>query len=416
MVSTNLYQSVEADEPTFGLCKANITFDDATVLMEREARPLGTEAVPVQRAGRRILAEPVLAAIDAPPYRAAAMDGFAVHDAEFRSAAACASIIGSSYPTAPWRASVGPGEAVRIMTGAEVPPECDRVLPIELVDERESSLWLRGPLPDRHHIREQGSDIRTGDMVLPAGAILDPRRMLVACGADARTVTAWRQPVVRAIASGDELVAPGDARDGDGRIPDSLSESLLLLARQWGAKPIGGARVPDDLNKISEAALEAIDADVLIMIGGASRGDRDFARPALASLGLQMVFESVLMKPGKPVWYGKIGQCHIVGLPGNPTAAFTIARLFLVPLLCALGGRGFASGLDWQPRLLARACPADAGRESFLCARTIEGSVEILERQVASAQKMLAEADCLVRMVAGGAALPHGALVNTLKL
>lgn len=404
--------SEESAEP----CAASLPFDAAIALIDGMARPLGTESVPIARAGRRILAAPVRSGIDAPPYRAAAMDGFAVREADLHSPFRGLRVVGQSYPAAPWRRQVGPGEAVRIMTGAEVPAGCDRVLPIEIVAEHDGHLTLPVTLPDRTHVRERGSDMRAGAIVLPAGAMLDPRRLLVASAADAETIEVWRQPMVRAIASGDELVAPGRARLGEGRIPDSLSESLLLLARQWGAKPDGAARVADDAGAIADAARAAVDGDVLLMIGGASRGDRDFARAALIPLGLRPVFEGVAMKPGKPVWYGRVGGCHVLGLPGNPTAAFTVARLFLVPLLCALGGRGLRAGLTWHGRPLANAMPASGPREAFLCGQSGDDGVTVLDRQLASFQRLLADADVLVRIPANAPPLPAGTLVDTIKL
>lgn len=160
------------------------------------------------------------------------------------------------------------------------------------------------------------------------------------------------------------------------------------------------------------------DCDVLVIAGGASNGDCDLARPVLRALGLVPLFAGVSIKPGKPVWYGKVGGVHVLGLPGNPAAAMTVARLFLVPLLAALSGRSFAGALDWQERLLAAPIEAaDPKRDMALLGhRSADGRVAMLPRQSASAQLPLAKAELLVLRPAGGPALPAGAPVRILDL
>jgi len=396
------------------ICPANIRFDEAIAILRKEAQPLGIETTRLAKAGRRVLAEPVIARIDAPRFDAAAMDGFALRSGappgkeEYR-------IVGAAYPGAPWGGIIGDGEAVRIMTGAAVPPGADRVVPIELATIREGIVCFDDDWPRRTHIRSRGSDVQTGRVVLDAGTMLDPRGLLVAAAADVATVRTWRRPVVTVIASGDELTPPGTASEAAATVPDSLSEALLLLARQYDAK-LGDAFLvryaQDAIRAAAETALP--ECDVLVLVGGASRGDRDFAKSGLHPLGLDVRFAEVAMKPGRPVWYGRIGETHVLGLPGNPTAALTAARLFLVPLLRALGGRDLLGALAWRSTpLLAAADPAGP-RESFLCGTLTEAGVEIIERQSASSQLMLARANGLVRLLPDRPALAAGDLVQVL--
>lgn len=143
------------------------------------------------------------------------------------------------------------------------------------------------------------------------------------------------------------------------------------------------------------------ECDVLVLAGGAARGDRDFARVALTLLGLDMGFANVAMKPGKPVWYARIGERHVLGLPGNPTAAMTAARLFRAPLLRAAGGRDFDGALRWRDYQLVTDIDGPSPRERFLCARRVDLGIAAIERQSASDQARLAQADLLVRVEPG---------------
>jgi molybdopterin molybdotransferase len=396
-------------------CWANLSFDAAQALLAQDALPLGTEQVALRKAGRRVLAEPVRAAFDSPRHDAAAMDGVAVRDADLAHGTRRLPLIGAAYAGSPF-AGIVEKAAVTITTGAALPAGTDRVVPVELLTQGDGWVELPAALPAKRHVRPRGSDFAASSAVLDAGRNLDPRALVVAAAADAGEVTVWRRPRVHVIASGDELVAPGDAAAGEARVPDSLSEAIQLLVRQWGGQPGGTSRVPDDDAAITAAAEAALpDCDILVMAGGASRGERDLARAGLTPLGLVPRFAGVAMKPGKPVWYGRLGGRHVLGLPGNPTAAMTVARLFLVPLLTALDGRGFAAGLDWQSTPLAAAVEAAPSRESFLCAARTPDGVSILERQAASNQALLARADLLVRRAPNAPALAAGGLVQTLR-
>ena len=395
-------------------CAATLSFDAALALLAASARPLGTESVRLAKAGRRVLAEPVRAAMDIPRQDLAAMDGFAVREADLAAGLRRFAIAGEAYPGTPWRGTTGPGEAVRIMTGAPMPAGTDRVLMRELVTADDNLVTLDGSLPAKPHVRLRGSDTLAGSEVLPAGRMLDPRALVVAAAADAARVTAWRRPCVRVLATGDELAAPGEA-ERNGGVPDTLSEAVLLMARQWGAAPLGATRVPDDIALVMTVAEAALaDADVLVLCGGASRGDRDFAKAALLPLGLELIFADVAIKPGKPVWFGRIGETLVLGLPGNPTAAMTVARLFLAPLLTAMGGRGTRAALRWERAELLEDVRA-GDREAFLCAERLDEGVRVLARQSASDQCMLARADVLVRMPAGTETLRAGATVELLR-
>lgn len=398
-------------------CHAATTFGAAQAIVRESCVPLGVEWLPLAKAGRRMLADAAIARIDSPRRDSAAMDGFAVHSADLTGDFTRLVLQGESAAGGGQPAPLRPGTAMRISTGAPMPVGADRVVMREYarIDGRAVILPRTSGKP---HVRPRASDFAKGTRLLPAGTRIDPRAMMVAAAADIDKLPVWRQPRLRVLANGDELVTPGSAAPRIHTIPDSLSEALLLMARQWGAKPMGALRSMDRIGEFQTNARTALeDMDLLVVAGGASHGHRDLARTALGALGLRMAFAGVAMKPGKPLWYGRIGRTHVLGLPGNPTAALTTARLFLAPMICALSGAGFDRALQWSWRKLLHDAPGSSDRNQFLCATgEREGNgLRIIERQEASAQMMLAHADLLVERAAQSAPMEAGSAVRCLR-
>ena len=386
-------------------CRATLDFDTAMARMAAAAAPLGQERVALADAAGRTLARPVLARLDSPRADLAAMDGYAVRGTQ----ASRLRVVGDSFPARPFRRAIGPGEAVRIFTGAAMPVGADRVIVQELAVRHGDEVAIPAA-EGRRHVRPRGSDFAAGAALLPAGRRLDARAMLVAAAADSATLTVWRQPRIFILATGDELSRPGLAGGGALSIPDSTSLAIASLAAEWGATISGMALVPDDSEMIEAHARAAMaEADVLIVTGGASVGDRDFSRGALGALGLDRVFAGVAIKPGKPVWYGRAGGMQVLGLPGNPTAALVTARLFLAPLLCLLTGRQAGAALGWRPAALGAPLGDAGNRESFLCGDWDGSAVRALDRQAASSQASLAASNVLIRRARDAAAEPAGA-------
>ena len=379
-------------------CHAVTSFDTAQSIVRENCAPIGMEWVSLAKAGRRILARDIIAQIDSPRRDSAAMDGYAVRSQDLTGDTTRLALQGESAAGGRQPAPLLPGAAMRISTGAPMPAGADRVIMHELT-RVENGAVIVPRTSGKPHVRPLASDFARGTTLLSAGTRIDPRTMLVAAAADIDRLAVWRQPRVRVLANGDELVAPGKAAPDIDTIPDSLSEALLLMARQWGAKPLGALRSVDRTEALRTTAQQALDAaDILVIVGGASHGHRDLVRTAFFPLGLRLVFEGVAIKPGKPLWYGKIGDTHILGLPGNPTAALTTARLFLAPMICALSGLNFNHALRWSDYRLVDAAPAGSDRDQFLCGieDDEQGRVRIIARQEASAQMMLAQADVLV--------------------
>jgi molybdopterin molybdotransferase len=387
-----------------------ISFDEASQLIGKLARPLASEQVAISQAAGRILAAPVVAQVDSPPADCSAMDGYAVREADLPGALR---VIGESFAGRGFDGAVEPGTCVRIFTGAPVPTGADRVMIQEDVT-REGDTATMPHGDGSRHIRARGSDFRAGAVLIEAGERLTPRALVTAAGADLAQVEVWRRPRVLILATGDELASPGQARFGTDRVPESVSYGVAALAEEWGAQVIATWRLRDDLAAMEDAAREAVgQADLVIVTGGASVGEKDFAKTMFAHLGLDLVFSKVAIKPGKPVWLGRCGETLVMGLPGNPTSAMVTARLFLAPLVAGLSGRGAAA--EWSSVRLASALPACGDRETFVRARrTAQGAVAV-GNQDSSAQAALAYADLLLRCRPNQAARPVGERVEAIK-
>ena len=392
-----------------------ISFDEAVELVRSAATPLGSETIPIAETAGRVLARPVIAQIDSPRSDVSAMDGYAVRDADLARFPARLEVIGESFAGAGWSGTVEPGTCARIFTGAPVPEGADRVVIQENV-ARDGNVAVIDEAPGKaRHIRARGSDFPRGDELLPAGRMLDPRALVAAAGADVGELEVVRRPRVRILSTGDELAEPGLARERADAIPESVSLGIAALVETWGGECVGRTRLLDELVAMEHAARGAVEAaDLVVVTGGASVGERDFAKKMFEPVGLELIFSKVSIKPGKPVWLGRANGKLVMGLPGNPTSALVTARLLLVPLLAGLTGRPIDDGLAWRTAPLASALGPCGGRETFHRASSIKGAAEILAFQDSSAQKALAAADLLVRQRAESFGVEAGMPVETL--
>ena len=305
-----------------------------------DAEPLGSETVPLAAAAGRVLAGPVAANRTQPPFDASAMDGYAVRSADLGTLPAILRVIGESAAGGSHDGTVGPGEAVRIFTGAPVPPGADAILVQE--DTRPAGTGrieaMAGVAPGRS-VRHRGIDFAEGALLLPAGRIIDPAALGLAAAANHPALPVVRRPRVAILATGDELRLPGET-PGPNEIIASNSFTLAAQVRDNGGEPIDLGIAPDRLDRIRTAIDAAIDAgaDVLVTLGGASVGDHDLVRQALIEAGMTLDFWKIAMRPGKPMMTGRLGAMRVLGLPGNPVSSFVCARLFLAPLLRVLAG------------------------------------------------------------------------------
>lgn len=392
-----------------------ISFDEAIRIVGDASRPLGIEQVPIGNAHRRVLAEPVLARLDSPRSDASAMDGYAVREEDLLRLPARLRLVGESFPGKGFRGAVHAGCCVRIFTGAPLPEGADRVVIQEVVRREGDTAVFDGPPGSDNYIRLRGSDFEKGALVLPAGTRLGYRQLVAAAGADVAELAVTRRPLVRIFATGDELMAPGGAAECPGAVPESLTVGVAAMADEWGALVTEQVHLRDDLNAMQETAARSLgEADLIVVTGGASVGEKDLARAMFERLGLELLFSKVAIKPGKPTWLGRVRGTLVLGLPGNPTSALTTARLLMVPLIAWLSGLNPKSTLQWRQVPLIAPLPAGGDRETFFRARAVAEGAEPLANQDSSVQAALSEADLLVRRPSGSAPAAAGERVSVL--
>ncbi len=393
------------------------SFDEASGIVSSRATPVGTEFVALENAEGRILAMDVVAQCASPAGPVSAMDGYAVRDSDLGKLPASLDVVGNSFAGKGFLGALPPGACVRIFTGAPVPPGADRILVQEDVRQEGAKAIFAGPLSNRRHLRLRGADFREGDVLVPANSTLTPQRLIGVAASDRAEVKVYRRPRVAILCCGDELAAPGDARRSQDSIPESISYGVAALVHCWGGKITARSRLPDDLSRLQAAAALAVsDSDVVVIIGGASVGEKDLAKEAFALLGLEMLFAKVAIKPGKPVWFGRSGRVLVMGLPGNPTSALVTARLFLAPLVAGLSGSRPEDALDW--RMMRANTPVEgcADRDVFVRATIQARSAASLSDQDSASQRALAEATHLIRRRCGEPSADAQALVETLVL
>ena len=391
-----------------------IGFDEALDRLTAVARPGERERVALAQAHGRVLAAPVIARLDAPGSDTSAMDGYAVREADLAIPARLR-VIGESFAGRGFDGAISAGECVRIFTGAPMPRGADRVVIQEIV-RRDGDLAVFEQAPGGgRHVRPRASDFRRGDELLPAGRRLDPRAMVAAAGADVAAVEVHARPTVIVLGTGDELAEPGQATARPGTIPESVSFGVAGMAREFGAEVVDRLRLPDEPEVLEAAAAAALEqADLVVVTGGASVGEKDYARAMFAASGLELIFSKVAIKPGKPVWLGRAQGRLVLGLPGNPTSAMVTARLFLAPLLAGLAGEPATAALRWRPAPLAHDLPPCGERETFHRAVWCDDEVETISNQDSSAQEALAAAELLIRRRVGAPAARAGDTVEVL--
>lgn len=312
------------------------SFENARALILAHIAPLTGETVPLLDAVGRVLEREFAAPYDLPRFANSAMDGYALRAADARPGAR---LRVTGYIPAGGRAepAVGPGCAVRIMTGAPIPPGGDTVIPVEETDGGLAEVVLQGSATPGDHIRRRGEDISTGSLVLAAGTLLRPAEisLLASCG---RTrVSVHRRPKVAILSTGDELVEPGTELSPE-TIVDSNSWALAAAVREVGAEPalLGIAR--DNHASLREKLRLGLTADALITSAGVSAGDRDLVREVLEELGVRPLFWKIDIKPGRPTAFGLAGKIPVFSLPGNPVSSLLTFDTFVRPALLKMLG------------------------------------------------------------------------------
>ncbi len=359
--------------------------------------PLSAETLPVNQGLDRILAEPLMARTTQPPAAVSAMDGYAVRSADVATLPCSLTVVGEVAAGTALERRIGPGEAARIFTGAPLPPGSDTIVIQENVTREGDRIALTEASEAGRYVRPQGLDFRAGETALPCGRRLTARDLGLAAAMDHAWLPLHRRPRVAILATGDEVVLPGEPR-GPSQIVSSNAFSLSGLVEAEGGLPVNLGIAPDRGDALQELASGAAGCDLLVTTGGASVGKHDLVRSALAETGFDLDFWRIAMRPGKPLLFGRLGAIPLLGLPGNPVSTLVCGLIFLRPILQHL------QGLPSEPKTLQGRLginlPANDIREDYLRSRvewSEEGTATVFpfKRQDSSMLAILSQADAL---------------------
>ncbi len=380
-----------------------------------------TEDAPLQETDGRVIGEAVAADRDMPPFTRSAMDGYALRASDIAGAPCSLRVIEVVAAGSVPRRRVGPGQASKIMTGAAIPDGADAVQMVENTEpEGEDGVRVLSAVEPGANIRRAGEDLRVGEVLLEAGAILDPVGIALLASAGRGAVRVHRRPRVAILPTGDELVPPG--RDpAPAQIRESNGQCLAALVRRAGGAPrlLPIARdTREDLDRAIEDALAG--SDVVLVSGGVSMGDFDLVGEALAQAGCRPVFERVAIQPGKPLFFGRVDPGTLVfGLPGNPVSTVVDFLVFARPALRRIGGaRAWSDPV--LPARLEAAVTRRPGRRAYLPARLSrmgdEMSIRLLPSMGSADTVALSRGNALAIIPEDAGRLEAGSMVSALPM
>ena len=387
-----------------------IAVDEALARCLALVAPLPAEAVALRHAVGRMMAQPALAGRDQPPFDASAMDGYALRGDP--AAGDQFVVVGAAQAGMGFAGAVGDGQAVRIFTGAPVPLGANRVVLQEDVSLAGDLITLNPKADIARHIRPQGQDFKAGEGLEPRR--IGPHDLALLAAMNIPQVLVHRRPVVAIIATGDELVMPGE-EPGPGQIICSNSFAIAALVEAEGAiariLPIARDTVAD----LTAVFGLARGADLIVTIGGASVGDHDLVGPVAESLGLERAFWKIAMRPGKPLMAGRVSGTPMLGLPGNPVSSIVCAHLFVLPMVRALQGRPDAAPVE-HPAVLGAQVEANGPRTHYMRARLKDGVITPFDRQDSALIGILTQANALLIRPMGDGAQAKGTAARYIAL
>ena len=380
-----------------------ISVAEALAHVTSSLRPLAVEQVALSDALGRVLAEDVASRLTQPPVDVSAMDGYAVRAADVASVPVTLKVIGESAAGGAFDGVLGAGQAVRTFTGAMVADGADAIVIQEVTDAEGDAVIVKEGAAPGTYIRPAGMDFRAGQVLLAAGKMLTARDVGLAAAMNVPWLKVRRRPRIAILATGDELVMPGEplARN---QIISSNSVALDAYVRALGGVPLSLGIARDDEESLHAMLAGAEGADMLVTIGGASVGDHDLVRQVLGAEGLDLTFYKVAMRPGKPLIFGRLGDVAVLGVPGNPVSAGVTTVIFLGPAMEVMLGLRRPGEDAAQPAptaLLGRDLEANDRRQDYLRAKLGRDDQGVLvatpfEKQDSAMMALLAAADCLV--------------------
>jgi len=388
----------------------------ARILAALRATPVEVVALP--EAWGRVLAAPVVARLTQPPADMSAMDGYALRVAD-EFCGARLQVSGHAPAGRPFAGHVAAGQAVRLFTGSVVPDGADAVLPQEDAERDGNAIVLRKPAQGGRHIRRAGQDFRQGDTLIPSGIRLGARSIGLIAACNHPWVNVHRQPRIAILATGNEIVMPGEPLPAGG-IVSSNAHALAALVRAGGGAPLVLPVAPDDPAAIASVADRLASIDMLVTTGGASVGEHDLVQSSLATRGFALDFWQVAMRPGKPLLFGRLDDVPVLGLPGNPVSAFVCAVLFLLPALARLGGLPEGGLPVIEARLGAPVAANDHRADHLRAALATDAAggfiATAFERQDSSLLRLLASAGCLILRPPHAPSSPADTMVPVVRL
>lgn len=324
---------------------ALLPVDQALEKLLSGAEPKGTEMMPISQLRGRILATDLVSKRTHPPFNASAMDGYAVKFKDASDIGATLKVVGESAAGHGFHGTFEDGETVRIFTGAPVPPSADTILIQENTEKLEDGLVkVTSPAQANRHIRLAGVDFSKDDVLLEKFREMDYSAITLAASMNYAEIEVFRKPLISVLATGDELVSPGE-EPGLDQIIASNAYGVMAMCESAGADVQDLGIAQDKLDVIKASVQKALDSetDILVTIGGASVGDHDLVQQALTEMGMELNFWKIAMRPGKPLMYGTLGKMRFIGLPGNPASSLVTGSLFLAPLVRKLAGRAITT-------------------------------------------------------------------------
>ena len=379
---------------------------------------LPAEWVHLHAALDRVLAEDLVASRDQPPHAISAMDGYAVHAADLVSGSATLRRIGAAPAGGSFEGRVAPGETVRIFTGGPLPEGADAIALQEDATPEGEMVRIEGAIEPGTYVRPAGLDFRCGDICLKAGERLGPRTLGLAAALNHAWLPVRRKPRVALLATGDELVMPGQAMTAH-QIVNSNTTALSAMVAAWGGEARNLGILADEPDKVAAIVPSLEGADLLVTLGGASVGARDLVRSVFATQGLDLDFWRIAMRPGKPLMFGRISNIPMLGLPGNPVSAGVCAFLFVRAAISTM------LGCDPSPleltAVLEEPLAANDRRQDYLRARTqwrTDGRLGVwpAAKQDSSMLATFATADCLIKRAPFAGPAKAGDSVTVLPL
>ena len=381
--------------------------------------PLPGEQISVADCLGRVLDEDVHARVSHPPVAVSAMDGYAVRSPDTANPTVVLRLIGSAPAGGAYGGTVGPGETVRIFTGGPVPDGADAIVIQEDTVAEGGKITMKTAVPAGRYVRPAGLDFSRGDLGIGAGQRMTPRHIGLAAAMNLPWLSVRRRPRIALLATGDEIVRPGDPL-GPNRIVASNTLALSALIAEAGGIAVDLGIARDNEESLRRMAAGATGADLLVTTGGVSVGEHDLVQRILGDAGLDLDFWRIAMRPGKPLMFGRIDRTPMLGVPGNPVSALVCGMIFIRPAIDVMLGLG-GNPLPPETAVLGGDLGANDERQDYLRAylmREPSGDLRAtpFDKQDSSMMSNLSAAGCLIVRPAHAVAAQAGDRVKIIRL